>query len=545
VRRLSSSAPMGEVIRNPSMLRVQASWVLGNAAQWTFLVTLLVFAFDAGGVVLTAIVSTARILPAAILAPLVSTLVDRMSPAQVLRLANAGRVLAVGLSAAVLAADLAPVTIVAAAVVEGVLASVVRPATMALLPAIARSPEELVAGNAVTSTGEAAGTLVGPALGGALLAVGGPLLGFVGATVLMAVAAVVIPVIGLPTLPHAAHPGDRRVWSEVTGGFRALGTYRSAGLLISLFSVQTFVRGVLTVLLVAVSVELLGLGDAGVGFLASALGAGGLVGAAASIGLVGARRLALTITISLAAWGIPVALLGLIPIPWLAFVLLGAIGIANAILDVAGLTLVQRLVPNRVRGRVFGALEGVVSLTLALGSLAAPWLHAALGLEGALIVAGVILPILAALTAIPVGRADAAAVVPHEQVALLNGIPMFRPLGMTTIEHLAGSMRPVRFEPGDPLMTQGESGDAYYILTDGEASVRQDGVEIRRLEVGEGCGEIALLRDVPRTASVVADGDVETFRLDREAFLSAVTGTSASRAAADRLVADRLAATPR
>jgi MFS family permease len=536
---------MGEVMRNPAMLRVQASWVLGNAAQWTFLVSLLVFAYAAGGVVLVAIVSTARILPAAVLAPLVSTLADRMSPARVLRLANAGRALAVGLSAVVLAVDLAPVLIIAAAVVEGVLGSVLRPATMALLPAIARSPEELVAGNAVTSTGEAAGTLVGPAVGGALLALAGPLLGFAGATVGIVAAAVVIPVVGVPDLLRAPDERDRRLWSEVTGGFRALVTYRSAGLLISLFSVQTFVRGVLTVLLVAVSVELLGLGDAGVGFLTSALGAGGLAGAGASIGLVGARSLALTITLALAAWGIPVALLGLLPIPWLAFVLLAAIGVANAILDVAGFTLVQRLVPNRVRGRVFGAMEGVVSLTLALGALIAPWLVDLVGLQGALIAAGAILPILAVLTAVPVGRADAAAVVPHEQVALLNGIPMFRPLGMTTIELLAGSMRPVHFEPGAALMTQGESGDAYYILTDGAASVRRDGVEIRRIAAGDGCGEIALIRDVPRTASVVADGPVDTFRLDRDAFLAAVTGTSASRVAADRLISDRLAATPR
>ena len=541
----AASAPMGDVIRNPAMLRVQASWVLGNAAQWTFLVSLLVFAYDAGGVVLAAIVSTARILPAAVLAPLVSTLADRISPARVLRLANAGRVLAVGMSAAVLAMDMAPVLIVAGAIVEGVLGAVVRPATMALLPAIARSPEELVAGNAVTSTGEAAGTLVGPAVGGALLAIGGPLAGFVGATVGIAAAAVVIPVAGVPDLPRSADQPDRNAWAEVTGGFRALVTYPSAGLLIGLLSVQTFVRGVLTVLLVAVSVELLGLGDAGVGFLTSGLGAGGLVGAAASIGLVGSRRLALPITLALAAWGIPVALLGIIPFPWFAFVLLGAIGVANALLDVAGLTLVQRLVPNRVRARVFGALEGIVSLTLALGSLVAPWLVDAVGLEGALIIAGAILPILAAITAVPVGRADAAAVVPHEQVALLNGIPMFRPLGMTTIELLAGSMRPVEFEVGADLMTQGQSGDAYYILTGGTASVLQDGARIRRLEAGDGCGEIALLRDVPRTASVVADSPVAAFRLDRDAFLAAVTGTSASRAAADRLVSDRLAATPR
>ena len=113
---------------------------------------------------------------------------------------------------------------------------------------------------------------------------------------------------------------------------------------------------------------------------------------------------------------------------------------------------------------------------------------------------------------------------------------------MTTIELLASSMQPVPFEPGAALMTQGESGDAYYILTAGSASVRRDGMEISQVHAGEGCGEIALLRDVPRTASVIAEGTVGTYRLDRAAFIAAVTGTSASRAAADRLIADRISA---
>jgi MFS family permease len=540
----SAVAPLRAIVGNPAMVRVQVAWVLGIAAQWTFLVSLLVFAYGAGGVLLAGLVSTVRMLPAAVLAPLVSTLADRIPPARLLRLVDIGRAIAVGGSAVVLLADLPPVLVVASAIVEGVLGTLVRPATMSLMPAIARSPDELVAGNAVTSTGEAVGTLVGPAVGGALLAIGGPFAGFVGATVGLAASATVLVALDVPFVRLPAAVEGRSWWNEVTGGFRALGTHPSAALLIGLFSAQTFVRGVLTVLLVAASVELLGLGDAGVGYLSSAMGAGGLAGAVAAIGLIGRRRLALPVTLALGAWGIPVALLGVAPVGWLAFGFLGAVGVANAILDVAGFTLVQRTVPSEVRGRVFGALEGIVSLTFALGSLVAPLLVDWFGLQGALVSAGLLLPVLAALAAIPVGRADAAAVVPHEQVELLRGVPMFRPLGLTTIELLAGSMRRVGFADGESLMRQGEPGDDYVVLASGEAVVSRDGEALGRVTAGEGCGEIALLRDVPRTASVVADGPVDGYRLDRATFLAAVTGTSSSLALADRLVADRVAGLP-
>lgn len=533
--------PTREIVRNPDIVRVELSYLLGIASQWTYLVSLLVVAYGAGGVLLTGVVSTARMLPAAVLAPLVGGLVDRMPQARLLRLVAVGRTVVVAGSAAVLAFDLPPAIIVAAAVAEGVLGTLVRPSTMSLMPALARSPEELVASNAVASTGEAVGTLVGPAVGGALVAIGGPNAGFIGAVVGFVLTVVVLT--GVRTTPRyrAADVAESGAVRALGGGFVTLVRHRPAGVLVALFSAQTFVRGILMVLIVAASIELLGLGEAGVGYLSSAMGAGGLVGAVGAVALAGRRRLAVPVLVSLAAWSAPIAVIGLAPVAAVAFAALAIVGVANALLDVGGFTLLQRIVPNHLRGRVFGALEGSVSLTMGLGSLVAPVLHDWLGLQAALIAAGAVLPILAVLSVGLVRAADGAAVVPDEQLALLREIPMFRPLGMTAFEHLAGSMTRVTFPAGAPLMRQGDAGDAYYVLASGEAAVVQDGREVRRIEAGDGCGEIALLRDVPRTATVEARTPIEAYRLERDAFLEAVTGTPTSLAAADRLVDERLA----
>jgi MFS family permease len=297
----------------------------------------------------------------------------------------------------------------------------------------------------------------------------------------------------------------------------------------------------MTILLVAAAIELLGLGQAGVGYLNSAIGAGGLIGAVGVMAVVGRRRMGGTVSVALAAWGVPIAIVGIAPAAWLAFPLLGVVGIANAVLDVSGFTLLQRCVPNALRARVFGAFEGIVALTFGLGSLVAAPLVGLLGLRAALVVAGALLPAIAIASAAAVRRADAAAVVPHRQVDLLRGIPLFAPLSMVVLEQLARSLEPIRHDAGTSVIVQGEAGDAYYIVGSGHADVVRDGVRIAEVGDGDGFGEIALLDDRPRTASIVVREALEGYRLPREAFLEAVTGSPLSARAGARLVAERLA----
>jgi MFS family permease len=531
--------PIRDVLRNPAMVRLQASWFLGIGAEWAYVVALLVWAYGFGGVAAAGLITTVRMLPPILGAPIASAVADRLPPNLVLAAVNVVRAAVVAASAAVIVLDASPLFVFGAAMLEGLLAVLKRPATLSMLPALARSPEELVAGNAVTSTGEALGVLLGPAVTSVLLAFGSVELALGAPAIALLIASVLLLTIRAAR-PRPAGPG-RGPLRELGGGFAALRRHPSAGLVIGLLSAQTLVRGLLTVLLVAASAELLGLGEGGVGWLTAAMGAGGLVGAASATVWMAGGRLGPMFSLSLAAWGLPIALVGVFPVVWLAVVLMAVVGLANASLDVAGFTLIQRSVPNALRARVFGAMEGIVALTFAVGSLAAAPLVELLGLTLALVVTGAILPILAIVSAAAVRRADLAAIVPRRELDLLRRDPLFAPLSLVVIEQLAHGMTVERGAAGTTLVAQGEVGDAYWLIGEGSADVVRDGRTLRRLGPGDGFGEIALIEDRPRTASVVATEAVVLHRLPRDEFLDAVGGTPASASAADRLVSERLA----
>ena len=532
--------PIRDVLRNPAMVRLQVAWFLSIAAEWAYVVALLVFAYGFGGIPSAGLISTLRMLLPIAGAPIAATAADRLPANLVLAGVHIVRATVVAASAAVLVLDGSPLIIFVAAMIESLLSVLKRPATFSMLPALARTPEELVAGNAVTSTGEALGVLIGPAVASLLLA-------FVGLEAALGAPALALLIASVLALtiraPRARRPETGRVrLRELVDGFAALRLHSSAGLIVGLFSAQTFVRGILTVLSVAASVELLGLGEGGVGWLTSAIGAGGLIGAATATVWMAGARLGPMFTVALAAWGLPIAFIGAIPIAWLAIALLAVVGLANAALDISGFTLMQRCVPTALRARLFGAFEGIAALTFAAGALVAAPLVDLAGLSWALVVAGAILPILAVVSAAAVRRADAAAVVPRKELDLLRSDPLFAPLSLVVIEQLAHEMSVKRASAGTTLVAQGEAGDAYWLIAEGSAEVVRDGRTLRRLGPGDGFGEIALLEDRPRTASVVATDAVELLRLPREAFLDAVGGTPASSRAAGRLVSDRLAA---
>jgi MFS family permease len=536
-------AALRQVLANRSIRHTQAGWFIATAAQWAYLVAVLVYAYDVGGVVAAGLASTVRMLPAAIAAPFTTMLADQLPPRLVLLGVHLGRASMVGLVAIGIAADLPAAVIFLAIALEGLIATLHRPTTMALLPALARSPQELIASNATFSAGEAIGVLVGPAVGGVLLAIGGVLLGTAVPAIGFVVAALVV--LGIEPVSRgrsaAADDASRSRLAELMAGFAALRTYPAAGILISLFGVQTLVRGVLTVLLVAVSVEIMSLGSSGVGYLNAAIGAGALVGAFAAFTLVLRPRLAGPFSVALAFWGIPVVVLGLTAQPLIGLTAMAVLGLANAVLDVSGFSLIQRCVPNRLRGRVFGALEAIAALTFGIGSLLAPVLVALFGLQMALAVSGGLLPVLAVVTATLVRRADTGAIVPLRQLELLRNVPMFAPLPMTALEQVAVGLVPEQHATGVDVIRQGEPGECWYLIASGTADVIHDGERVAALGAGDGFGEIALLSDRPRTATVSVRETLDVFRLPRMIFLEAVTGSPHAVRVGENLVAGRIA----
>ena len=528
------------VLVNPDIRRALLAWMLGYAAEWSWLVALWVYAYQTSGVVAVGVLGLARTLPAALLSPALSAITDRLPRHRVLLAIHLGRATLVGLAALAIVAGLPPLVVYAIAPLDALLGVLHRPTHMPLMPALARSPEELVASNVASSTFEGIGTLIGPALGGLLIAYTTPAWGFAVPAVVFGMAA--LSVSGIHPA-QALRREERRggVLATLLGGIGALVEYPRAGLVVGLFWAQIIVRGLLNVLLVVAAVELLSVGEQGVGYLNSAIGAGGFLGVLATVTLVSRRRMAGPFAIGLVLWGTPILLIGLLPWAPAAVLFLAVLGLGNAVLDIAGFTIMQRSVPNAVRGRVFGVLESGVMLGGGIGSAVAPLLLALLDIRGALIATGLLLPALAVVTWRWVARSDADAVIPERELAILRGVPMLAPLPMTILEQVASDLAVRTYQDGERIIQQGEVGDRFYILAAGRAEAVSDGVRLRAMGPGDSFGEIALIRDVPRTASVVAVGPVEAFALDCSAFLGAVSGDKRSSSAAEAVVRERLA----
>jgi MFS family permease len=537
-----SSKAFREVFANPALRRIQLAWAASIFGTWAYGLAVIVYAFEQNGATAVGVVGLVRWSAAAAVSPFAALLGDRYDKRLVMVCSDLARVVLIAGAAVAVYAGSAPVVVYILAALVGVASTAFRPAEAALVPTLARTPEELTAANVTASTIESIGIFGGPAIGGILLAATGPATVFVVTAGLLLVSAILL--FGIRSVAEG-EPEERKeesIREELLAGFRAIAGERRLRLLVGLFGAQTFVDGMLNVLIVVVALDLLDTGRAGVGFLNSAVGIGGLLGALAAAALVGRRRLAADFGLGIFIWGVPIALVAVWPNQVFALVLLGIVGIGNTLVDVSGMTLMQRAAPDDVLARVFGVLESLLLLTVGLGAFVAPLLVNWLGDRGALIVAGVLLPLIVIpawprLTAI-----DRAARVPEEQLELLRSNAIFAPLPAMTLEQLADRMTEVRASAGEHIVRQGEPGDLFYVIDEGTVEVVVDGQPAHELGRGESFGEIALLRNVPRTATVTARTDAVLYTLDRNTFIPAVTGSGPSLSAAEAVIGMRLSA---
>jgi MFS family permease len=540
-RRLGESLrAFAAVFRNEDLRRLELAWSGSIIGQWGYEVALAVFAYRAGGAAAVGLVGLVRLLPAAIVAPFAALLGDRFPRKRVMVAADLVRACAMGGAAAAVFAGAPPATVYALAVVTALTSTAFQPAQAALLPALARSPEELTAANATSTTLESVGFFVGPALGGLLLAVTS-----VGAVFSVTAGLFLWSALVLGRMRAESGGGavvePESIVREALAGFRAIAGQSRLRLLVGLYGAQTLAAGILRVLLVVTALRILDLGASGVGFLNSAVGVGALAGMLAVLAVIGTRRLAGVFQLGIVLWGVPLALLGIWPSVAAALLLFGVLGVGNTLVDVAGLTLVQRAAPEEVRARVFGVLESVLLATIGIGAILAPLLTAAFGPRGALIAAGGGLAALALPFWRPLARLDAATARPGPELDLLREIPIFAPLPQVTLEQLVSRLSRVRVAAGEDVFRRGDAGDRFYVIGEGQAEVAPDGRQPVTLGRGASFGEIALLRNVPRTATVTARTDLDLYALERDDFIAAVTGHAPSARAADAVIAARLA----
>ena len=476
-------------------------------------------------------------LPAAIIAPLASALGDRFRRERfLLAIALVGSAALAG-SAAAFYYGRSQILIFLLAAVVGIASTLFRPALQAILPSLARTPAELIASNGSTSTIESLGMLLGPLLAGVLISFASPGLVFAVAAGAMLVASALLArvhVEGRIQVTAADRGDDLR--ELLVGGFRAV-NHPKPRLIVGLFFAQTFVRGCLNVLIVVFVFRVLGTGGGTVGYLMAAIGVGGLVGAFGAMTLEG-RRLAVPLGVALVFWGLPIALVA--PRPYLpaAVLLLAVVGAANSVEDVAGFTLLQRIVPDELLTRALGVTWGLAMGGLALGSISAPAIVAAVGPRAAFGVVGAILPLVTLLSWRWLLRIDREVAAPAAELELVDAVPMFAPLSVAAKEHVAARLTKISVAAGEVVVRAGDSGDRFYVVADGELEIANGAHG--RAAAGDFFGEIALLRDVPRTATVRATTPSHLYALERDDFLAAVTGHSAVHAAGEAIVEQRL-----
>jgi MFS family permease len=531
-----------EVFRNPDLRNLQLASASFVAGEWAYTVAVSVYAYRYGGAAWVGIVGFIRMLPAAFSGPFVGALADRYPRERVLLLAYLGRSLALIASAAAALTKL-PVAVFALAGVVTVVSSVSRPCEWSLRAALARTPHELAATNVAGSMVEGVSVFVGPALAGILLAKTSPGVVFLFTAQLSLAGGIALSSLRVYTrLAPVTSPGVRALTRETVEGVKEVARQRDPRLMMALFFGQTFTRGALNVLIVVAAIRLLHMGDPGVGYLNSAFGVGNLVGAFAALALVGRRRLAAPAGVGLILWAAPLAFVALVPHPIAALIFLAIPGLGNGVLDVAGLTLLQRITPTRLHGRVFGALETVVFIGVAVGSIVTPVLIAWLGIKGALIAIGVFLPGVTVLLFARLHDIDSRAEVPEHELSILRAAPLFESLPAITLDRLAQRVERIEAPKGTTIIRQGEAGDRFYVIDSGKVGISIDGRRRVVIGPGEHFGEISLLRSVPRTATAKVAEDAVVYALDGDEFVAAVTGDTRSFAVGDRVASERLLA---
>jgi MFS family permease len=532
---------------NRAMLRVLTAFALFTLTENAVWIAMLVFAYSRGGATIAALVAAAQLVPAAAAAPVVAALADRHSPVALLTGGYLVQAAAMAATAAAVIAGAAWAAY-AAAVVAATAVTTTRPAQSTVVPSVAATADQLTAANVVLGWLEAAAVAAAGLLAGVLISLGGvgsvfAVCAGLGLAAAFLVARLRVASLASPEQSEQAEGGGLGGVGGVGEGLRLAARKPRLRLMLALLTADAVVVGALDLLIVILAISVLGRSQAWAGYLNFAWGAGAVLAATVSVVLVG-RRLgapilaaALIFSGAMAALAFGVGLAGTVA-------LLTVVGASHCVLDVATRTLLQRSVPPELIGRIFGILEGLVMAGLALGALIVPVLVHLGGNRLALLGVAALLP----LAAVAGGRAliglDADTPVPVVEIALLRSLPLFAELPAPAVEGLAAALTPVQLAAGDVLIRQGDVGDAYYAIAAGELDAWQDGHFLRRCGRGEGVGEIALLRAIPRTATVIAHSAATVYVLNREPFLTAILGHALTRRQADRIADARLAAGP-
>ncbi|MGA9746019.1 MAG: MFS transporter [Nocardioides sp.] len=544
---------LGSVFANPNLRRIELAFAGSAIGDWAYGTAVAVWAYGVGGTKAVGIWMAIRFTLMAISAPFAAGLADKMPRLRLMVLCDLVRAILVTSAAVCLFLDTPSAPIFIIATVTGLLGTPFMVAQRSLLPSLADKPEELTAANGTASTIESLAFFAGPALGALLLGFTTVQIVFLlnVATFLWSMALV------LRIRPSESQPlaetevaqdsnsddeaGGEGFWAETAAGFRTIGSDRGLTVVTLAACVQTIVAGATTVFLLVMADDILGTGPRGVGFLDSVFGIGAILGGVYAISRASRGRLGGDLAVGVLLWSAPLLLVAVWPHPIACFAAMALLGLGNPLVDVNLDTIVQRLTPDEVLGRVFGALEACFIATMALGALVMPFLIDGIGLRWALFVLAVVVAVVA-LAGLPEMRRLDVRLSQPARLPLLQAIDIFAPMPRAAVEGLARNLSEVSFVAGDVIVREGDESDLFYVIESGRVGVTQGGRVLREEGAGDYFGEIGLLRDVPRTATITALEDTRVVVLTRDDFLLAVSGHGEARRTAESTVKRRLAA---
>ena len=550
------------VFVNRNLRRMQLAFAGSLIGNWAFTTAVSVWAYGEGGAKAVGIYYSIRLAVMALATPFVSTLADKYPRKRVMIYSDLYSAVLVVLATVCLYADTSALPIYVLAVVTAFGGSAFRAAQGAITPQLADTTEQLTASNGTASTLESLAIFVGPAIATGLLAVADVEIVFLLNVASFAWSMLMVAGIHVgraeeesekaaepeslgEALAEAAEEEVEQAEGflrETSAGFRAI--RRDKDLLVTVVegSAQTVVAGALAVIPLVIAVEILNTGAKGVGLLDSVMGLGAIVGGIFAIARATKHKLGQDLIVGVFLWSFPLIVITIWPTPIAAFAVMAVLGFANPVVDVNVFTVIQRLTPDAVLGRVFGAFETCLIGTMAVGSAIAPLMLHLWGLRATVGVLGVVIGLIAVLGYPRMRSLDRRLEAPAG-LPLLRAIPMFAPLNPVTLDHLARVLDRVEVVAGDVIVHEGDESDLFYVIESGRVQVTAaDGQVLREEGPGDYFGEIGLLRDVPRTATITAMEPTLLLALEREEFLDAVTGQGESRRLAEDVVTRRLRA---
>jgi MFS family permease len=537
------------VFANPGLRRLQLAFAGSIVGDWAYAVAVALYAFEQGGPTAVGVLGVIRYVSLAVATPITSTLGDRYPRRLVMVASDLTRTVTVVAAAVLIWTDGPSLAVYALAIVTGICGSPFRSSQASLLPQLARDPIELAAANVASSTIESIGFFAGPALAGLMLAVTSiPAVYVLNAVTFLWSAALVLGVRlppkeqeeEEPAAEKAQAPEKESFRTEVSAGYRTILGDRNLRLLVGLYCGQTVVAGASLVFTVAIALDLLDLGRSGLGYINATLGIGGLVGGFVALVLAQRGDLARDFGIGVMLWSAPLLIVAAWPTIAATVIVMILLGLANSVVDINAYTILQRIIPEGTMARVFGAMESAVIGGMALGALAMPALINTIGLRWGLVVIGSSVSALVVLGLPGLRRIDLV-IEPPSSLGLLRGVPLLALLPEPTLDALARATQRVEAAAGEAIIREGDPGDLFYVIESGGVEVTKQGRHVATLGSGDYFGEIALLRNVPRTATVTARSDTVLQALDSATFVPAVTGQGEFLEAAETAMTTRLA----